>query len=327
MFCRILKECLIGFWNICAKIIPKPECERERSVIVEKKELFQQRTDNNVPWGEFWINSGVFLDLNYVDNLESHLEICRQFDMDFISLPIGDGQKSCFSYRLFNITDVVKAKKDNRFVAAVLDGPFQNLLENPSVFSTLAKLSRKSDETLSELKGKTKKVGELATACISSGANAVVIADDIAFSSNTYFGPLIFKKLLHPLYSGLVESIHNQNAYAIFHSDGNISNVLPDLVSARFDGINCQQECVDLSILEKAGTLSPILVTSIQGEFLDCVTLPLAQMESFSRAIFNFAKNRNLVLCSCCGMNSVKNLRNAQKLRQFVKDHTNDNRS
>jgi hypothetical protein len=283
------------------------------------EEVFKHEAGCEIPWGEFWISSAVFQELNLRDDLESHLELCRRYEMDFLSLPIrSSGTPSC-NYRFFDNQDITRAKQENPFILAVLDGPFQNLASKFGVFSTLTNLSRNLNAALPELNGVMEKINQLAGECLASGANALLIADDIASSRNTYFSPALFNQLFYPLYIQLIEQIHSQGALAIFHSDGNITSIIPVLLASGFDGINCQQECVDLSVLKKAKEFSPVLFTSLDSASLDSPTIPLSRIEAFSNKNLDFRNNGRLVLSSCSGLNSLNSLCNRQNLRKFIK--------
>lgn len=281
-------------------------------------EIFRHQAGGETPWGEFWISSTVFRELNLRDDLESHLELCRQYGMDFLSLPIkSSGSPEC-NYRLFDSREIARAKREASFILAVLDGPFQNLAGKQGVLSVLTNLSRNVNGALCELKGVMVKISQMTGECLASGADALLIADDLAASRSSYFSPMLFNKLLYPLYRALVEQIHSQGGYAVFHSDGNITGIIPDLVSAGFDGINCQQECVDLAVLKKAGASVPALYTSLDSASLDSSAISLSRMETFANDILDFRKHGRLALSSCSGLYRVISLWNRQKLHRFI---------
>ena len=61
------------------------------------------------------------------------------------------------------------------------------------------------------------------------------VADDIAYKTSTFFSPAIFRKHILPLWRELAQSIRKP---WIFHSDGDFSAILDDLLSLGMAGIH-----------------------------------------------------------------------------------------
>jgi len=66
----------------------------------------------------------------------------------------------------------------------------------------------------------------------------VLTYDDIAYKNAPLFSPAWLRKHWVPCLKRLVDAWHARDTFCIFHSDGNLWPVLPDLVGAGIDGIN-----------------------------------------------------------------------------------------
>ena len=66
----------------------------------------------------------------------------------------------------------------------------------------------------------------------------VLVYADIADKNNVYFTPEFLGKELFPRLKKLVDAWHEHNIKCIYHSDGNLNEILEDLVATGIDGIN-----------------------------------------------------------------------------------------
>lgn len=66
----------------------------------------------------------------------------------------------------------------------------------------------------------------------------VLVYADIADKNNIFFTPNFLKKELFPRLKRLVSTWHEYNIKCIFHSDGNLNEILGDLVATGIDGLN-----------------------------------------------------------------------------------------
>lgn len=63
-------------------------------------------------------------------------------------------------------------------------------------------------------------------------------ADDIAYKTGLLFSPKWLKAVFIPRLKRLNEAWHQRDTFCIFHSDGNLWNILDDLVETGIDGLN-----------------------------------------------------------------------------------------
>lgn len=65
-----------------------------------------------------------------------------------------------------------------------------------------------------------------------------LVFSDIAFKDKVMFLPKFFKKEFYPCLKRLVEAYHEHRIKCLFHSDGNLMEILPDLIATGIDGLN-----------------------------------------------------------------------------------------
>jgi hypothetical protein len=116
-----------------------------RSVERVRKAL-EFREPEPLPRSELWINSRVLEWAQMEDTLKGHLTLRNQLGMDLLFLPLSatETYNSSQGYRYFSLEDVQEAlKQDELFVAVILDGPFQRIVEKRGLIAVLSALKQK----------------------------------------------------------------------------------------------------------------------------------------------------------------------------------------
>jgi len=67
---------------------------------------------------------------------------------------------------------------------------------------------------------------------------AVFVAEDIAFKTGTIFHPNFLRREFFPRLESIVEAYHERGIKVIFHSDGNLWEIMDDLVDCGIDALN-----------------------------------------------------------------------------------------
>lgn len=81
-----------------------------------------------------------------------------------------------------------------------------------------------------------------------NGVNGIIIADDIAFSQGLFVRPAVLRKTVFASLIRQVEQAKKLNLPVFFHSDGNLTLVLEDIVAAGFDGLQCIEKMAGMDI-------------------------------------------------------------------------------
>ena len=81
---------------------------------------------------------------------------------------------------------------------------------------------------------------------------AVCIQDDIAYTSGPMISPKQLRKIFFPWLKRTAEIAHAYGRPLIFHSDGDVSSVLPDIVGAGVDALHpIEPKCMDIVAVKR----------------------------------------------------------------------------
>ncbi len=82
-------------------------------------------------------------------------------------------------------------------------------------------------------------------------------ADDWGSQSNLLISPDMWRSFFKPVYKQMFTKVKERGLHVWFHSDGNIIEIIPDLIEIGVDVLNCQVSAMDLNELSKyAGKIS-----------------------------------------------------------------------
>lgn len=73
---------------------------------------------------------------------------------------------------------------------------------------------------------------------IRAGAEVVVLGDDYASNHGPMMSPALFEAMILPRLKRMVDTIHEEGALAVKHSDGNLYPILDAIVQSGADGLN-----------------------------------------------------------------------------------------
>lgn len=79
---------------------------------------------------------------------------------------------------------------------------------------------------------------------------AVFLGDDIAFKTSTLVSPQWMRRHYFPLLKQVIDAYKRKNVKVLFHSDGNLMDILDDLVEAGVDGLNPLEVAAGMDIAE-----------------------------------------------------------------------------
>jgi len=285
---------------------------------------FEHRPQAHPPRGELWIGTTVFEERQMEDDINAHLGLCLEMGMDLVSVPIGEPRASHYEYRLFNPVDIEKAARSDLFVVAVLSGPLQRVVEKRGLRQALEDVGRDTDEIREALQDEAQEVGCLIDMCTERGADAVVMADDLAYNRATFISPTMFRQLVYPFYRELVDKVHHREAYAVLHSDGNIASIVPDIVSSGFDGLSCQEECLDLLSIKQTYSTQLTLLAGLSCELLNANSLTSRRKQQFVEWIKALNQGGGLIISSSSGLHSSRMLLNARRLYHLADEALNN---
>lgn len=141
------------------------------------------------------------------------------------------------------------------FLFALLDGPFQGVGHGYADFTAFLMDTVRDKEKIAELvKESMQKSLELGREAIASGAQGILIADDIAYNRGLYISPRIMREIFFPYLKELLQGLSRTSRELagrelpiFFHSDGDIRLILQDLKEMGFKGMHSLESVMDLA--------------------------------------------------------------------------------
>jgi uroporphyrinogen decarboxylase len=117
---------------------------------------------------------------------------------------------------------------------------------------------------------------------IECGADVVFTSDDLGIQTGLMLSPDIIRKYFIPRYRTWFSELKKNGAYIIFHTDGKVEPIIPDLINAGIDILNpVQPECMDpAAIMEKYGDK-----IAIHGTISVQKTLPFGTIDEVKKEV------------------------------------------
>jgi uroporphyrinogen decarboxylase len=82
-----------------------------------------------------------------------------------------------------------------------------------------------------------------------TNVDSIFFMDDWGTQISLLISPAMWRRFFKPMYREYIQMIHGFGKFALMHSDGNITDIYPDLVEIGLDGINSQLFCMDIEAL------------------------------------------------------------------------------
>jgi len=109
---------------------------------------------------------------------------------------------------------------------------------------------------------------EAISKCLKLGIDGLFFADDWGTQRNLMISPSVWRKIFKPRYKELFKLVHQANVHVFFHSDGNILDIIPDLIEIGVDVLNPQFSCMDLNELSEKTKGRICILTDLDRQFL-----------------------------------------------------------
>ena len=164
---------------------------------------------------------------------------------------------------------------------------------------------------------------QLANMAIQSGAHGILIGDDIAYNSGTILSPELLRGMLFPYIRKEVAEIKKLNVPVFFHADGNLNDVLDDIVDMGFDGLHSLQPSAGMNLKEvkiKYGD-KLCLMGNIDLDYI----LPFGKVEDVRKAVKEAvrvaAKDGGYILSTCNVLTKNIPVKNAVAMYEAAEEY------
>ena len=275
-----------------------------------------------IPRGELWLGTAFLKHAGFKDTLENHLHVADLLGHDMVCLPIADApsEKPDLGYRFFQVADLKNAVNcSERFIAAVVDGPFQALVNQVGLMDVLTHWIRDQRKIVSAYQANALQCLDLIARCLTQGIHAVVITDDLASEQGPLMHPREIQALSAPFYARAVDEIHRAGAYAFLHSCGKIARMATVFKSWHIDGLAAIQHDPN-NIIDLCKTLGSrmICLAGIDAEMLGPEPVAQSALSAFQSIIKYAASNGGLILGSACGLYQGSHFERIQTLYEIA---------
>jgi uroporphyrinogen decarboxylase len=209
---------------------------------------------DQVPCAELIINDKLIHTLFAREELRfaDRLEFVNMLGLDAICLhPAWDNSQLCIPCaKDVVINDVKDWVKTDLFTFAVLDGPLGWAGRILGFEQMLMQMTRSAPEFCEFVTGIEALNKELIARLASRGINGILLADDIAYNQGVIARPALLRKTIFSSFAEQVAYAHKLGLPVFFHSDGNLSIMLDDIVAVGFDGLQCIEAPAGMDIGE-----------------------------------------------------------------------------
>jgi uroporphyrinogen decarboxylase len=223
---------------------------------------------------------------------------------DMVCLPVLERPEcnTLLGYRYFAPEELGPGLKvRTRFLAAILDGPFQRLVNRHGLMQVLLSWAGDREATATAYHKESMIAIDLIARCLETGFDAIIMADDMAGGNAPLMHPKEFHFLGTPFYSQAVPTIKEAGVMAFLHSCGNLTRLVPLIKSWNFDGLAAIQICNnDLALLDQE--LGGFFLAGIEASLFDDDPPAAEELEITRRFLVRFAGENRLVLSSGCGL-------------------------
>jgi uroporphyrinogen decarboxylase len=122
------------------------------------------------------------------------------------------------------------------------------------------------------------------------GADILCIADDVAMQTGLIISPRLWRRYVKPRMLRLVSAVKQKGMYVIFHSDGNLEPLIPDLIEIGIDALNpVQPEC-----------MNPVKIKELYGDKL-CLSGTISMQETLPFGTVEDVRNEVEERIATCG--------------------------
>ncbi|MDR3543815.1 MAG: uroporphyrinogen decarboxylase family protein [Desulfosporosinus sp.] len=194
---------------------------------------------DRIPKGEFYLEDSFvakLLGLKENVSFQDRVEACELCGLDALAFsPVSSPQEK---NRVWDSFKQWREETDY-FIFALIDGPFQGTAKLFPSFTDFLMAIAKRDPILPVLVTEAAASNvELGLNALASGANGIIIADDIAYQGGTFISPTALRKYFFPNLTEQVQVLRAQKAPIFFHADGDLLLVLSDIINSGVDGLH-----------------------------------------------------------------------------------------
>ena len=220
-------------------------------------DILRRRPSAGVPRGEFIVDHRFARDyLRWraggptVDRGSDHqalIDLCRALKLDIVCIHSAPAVQEAVPGGA-DRGGIGLARQQGLFVFWVVNGAFQMAMSRRGAAAFLLDIVTSPDRVRRALDGLGEQSLAIMAQGVRAGAHGIIIADDIAYQRGTYTSADFVQQDLLPIWQRQVVCAKDLGVPIFLHSDGNLNTVLPLVVAAGFDGLQCIEPAAGMDI-------------------------------------------------------------------------------
>jgi uroporphyrinogen-III decarboxylase len=81
---------------------------------------------------------------------------------------------------------------------------------------------------------------------VNTDVDGIHIEDDWGTQLALLISPKMWREYFKPIYKDYCDLAHSKGKFVVMHSDGQISDIIPDMIEIGVDAVNAQLDCMDI---------------------------------------------------------------------------------
>ena len=176
-------------------------------------------------------------DLDSYSETDLLIACCKALKLDLICIQYSEIANKEADLTV-NMDQIGRFDDEGLFVFGVINGAFQTAIMSQGM-TLLMNIANSPDKVSKVLQQVSDQVIAAMAQGVAAGAHGIIIADDIAYQQNTYISPDFVEQHLLPIWQAQVMAAKDLGVPVFFHSDGNLNAIVPYIVAAGFNGLQC----------------------------------------------------------------------------------------
>ncbi len=128
-------------------------------------------------------------------------------------------------------------KETDYYIFSLVNGGFSRALASMGFRSFMEATVREPDRVKQSIRSFFVQALEEVEAAALAGGDGIIIGDDLAYQKGTYISPAALRQQYFPFLQEFLEQAREQGLTVFFHSDGNLEEILADLVQTGVHGL------------------------------------------------------------------------------------------
>lgn len=289
----------------------------------------REKSGTRIPKGELWLGRDIFTESGLDDTLDNHFLLAERLGHTVVSLPVAldNACKPDLGYRYFSLKDIEKAVlHGDKPVFAVVDGPFQELVNTLGLMNALAMWASRRQEMSIACTMHSKSCLDIIDHILKNPPAAIVFTDDMAFDNGPIISPADIDSLCGSFYRGAVTKINRAGVPVFLHSCGNITRLIPVFKTWGLNGFAAiQSRLNDLESLYKTFDSQIMIMGGVENGLLDSYPFSGEAQLNLEKLLAGMGATGDLILGSSTGLYKAGYLEQIKRIYGIVDNYNTFN--